>query len=68
MGTFTLSYFFRTAVLDHKALWITAPIIFYIGRCWRADGYEKAKMMKGHSKMYADRIKAVPKGEDPWNY
>lgn len=38
------------------------------GQCWEAAGYHKAQMMKGHSKMYADRIAAIPPGEDVWRY
>uniref|UniRef100_A0A914RG57 Uncharacterized protein n=1 Tax=Parascaris equorum TaxID=6256 RepID=A0A914RG57_PAREQ len=37
-------------------------------QCWEAAGYHKAQMMKGHSKMYADRIAAIPPGEDVWRY
>uniref|UniRef100_A0A915BE95 Uncharacterized protein n=2 Tax=Parascaris univalens TaxID=6257 RepID=A0A915BE95_PARUN len=68
MGTFTYTYFFRKAIWEHKYKWMAVPFIYYFGQCWEAAGYHKAQMMKGHSKMYADRIAAIPPGEDVWRY
>ncbi|VDL74346.1 unnamed protein product [Nippostrongylus brasiliensis] len=68
MGTFTIPYFLRTAIWDKKGYWIAFIPVFYFGRCWDAAGYSKVEMMKGHSKMYADRIQSLPKHADPWKY
>ncbi|CAJ0596294.1 unnamed protein product [Cylicocyclus nassatus] len=68
MGTFTLSYFVRTAIWDKKGYWLAAIPVIYFGRCWENAGYAKVEMMKGHSKMYADRIRMMPKNADPWKY
>lgn len=39
-----------------------------LGICWDRAGMAKAEMMKGHSRMYANRLAAIPKGADPWKY
>ncbi|KAK5974748.1 hypothetical protein GCK32_002986 [Trichostrongylus colubriformis] len=68
MGTFTLPYFLRGFVWDKKGYWIAAFPVYYFARCWENAGYSKVEMMKGHSKMYADRIRSLPKHADPWKY
>ncbi|VDM97636.1 unnamed protein product [Thelazia callipaeda] len=36
--------------------------------CFDRQGMYKASMMKGQSKMFADRIAEIPEGEDIWKY
>nr|CDQ06107.1 Bm6425 [Brugia malayi] len=38
------------------------------GYCFDRQGMYKASMMKGQSKMFADRIAEIPEGEDIWKY
>uniref|UniRef100_A0A1I7YNJ2 NADH-ubiquinone oxidoreductase B12 subunit n=1 Tax=Steinernema glaseri TaxID=37863 RepID=A0A1I7YNJ2_9BILA len=68
MGTFTVSYFAKKFFWERKLLCLWVPTALYFGSCWDRAGMAKAEMMKGHSRMYANRIQAVPKGEDPWKY
>ncbi|KJH45022.1 hypothetical protein DICVIV_08948 [Dictyocaulus viviparus] len=68
MGTFTFSYFFRTAIWEKRKYWLLSIPVIYFARCWENAGIAKVEMMKGRSKMYADRIRAIPKNEDPWRY
>ncbi|CAB3408627.1 unnamed protein product [Caenorhabditis bovis] len=68
MGTFTPTYFLKTAFWDKRGLWAASIAVFYFARCWENAGMNKAEMMKGQSKMYADRIKQIPFHSDPWKY
>ncbi|KAJ1358917.1 hypothetical protein KIN20_017485 [Parelaphostrongylus tenuis] len=68
MGTFTLAYFVRRVFWDRKGLWLLGIPVYHFGRCWDNAGYAKVEMMKGHSKMYADRIRSIPKHQDIWKY
>lgn len=40
----------------------------FIGYCWDEAGRYKREMMKGHSRMFAERIQAMPRNADPWTY
>ncbi|KAK0410255.1 hypothetical protein QR680_005029 [Steinernema hermaphroditum] len=68
MGTFTISYFAKKVFWEHKFLCLWVPAAYYFGTCWDRAGMHKASMMKGHSRMYADRIQAIPKNDDVWKY
>ncbi|CAI5437612.1 unnamed protein product [Caenorhabditis angaria] len=68
MGTFTTTYFLKTAFWDKRGLWLATIGVAYFARCWENAGYHKVEMMKGQSKMYADRTKQVPQQADPWKY
>ena len=68
MGTFTVTYWLRKAVWDKKHLWGASIFAGYIGVCWDRAGYTKAEMMKGHSRMFADRVKSLPPNADPWKW
>ncbi|CAG9538244.1 unnamed protein product [Cercopithifilaria johnstoni] len=60
MGTFTLKYFFKKAIWEKKTLWASAAVMAYLGYCYDRQGMYKASMMKGQSKMFADRIAEIP--------
>ncbi|CAD6190932.1 unnamed protein product [Caenorhabditis auriculariae] len=68
MGTFTFNYFLKTAFWDKKGYWAASVAIIYFSRRWEEAGYDKVEMMKGHSRMYADRIKQIPYHNDAWKY
>ncbi|KAF8384357.1 hypothetical protein PRIPAC_73499, partial [Pristionchus pacificus] len=68
MGTFTVGYFVRKAFWEKKHYWTASVAAYWIGICWDRAGMAKAEMMKGHSRMYANRLAAIPKGADPWKY
>ncbi|CAB54416.1 Complex I-B12 [Caenorhabditis elegans] len=68
MGTFTATYFLKNAFWDKRGLWTATLAVAYFARCWESAGYNKAEMMKGHSKMYADRLKQLPAHTDAWKY
>ncbi|EFO24012.1 hypothetical protein LOAG_04475 [Loa loa] len=68
MGTFTLKYFFKKAIWEKKTLWASVAVMAYLGHCFDKQGMYKASMMKGRSKMFADRIAEIPEGEDIWKY
>ena len=36
--------------------------------CYENVGIYKREMMKGHSRMYAERIKNIPPNHDPWKW
>uniref|UniRef100_A0A0R3RV95 N-acetyltransferase n=1 Tax=Elaeophora elaphi TaxID=1147741 RepID=A0A0R3RV95_9BILA len=36
--------------------------------CYDRQGMYRASMMKGQSKMFADRIAEIPEGQDIWKY
>uniref|UniRef100_A0A1I7U582 ATP synthase subunit e, mitochondrial n=1 Tax=Caenorhabditis tropicalis TaxID=1561998 RepID=A0A1I7U582_9PELO len=68
MGTFTATYFLKTAFWDKRGLWTATLAVAYFARCWENAGYHKAEMMKGQSRMYADRVKQLPQHADAWKY
>uniref|UniRef100_A0A8R1HHF9 Uncharacterized protein n=1 Tax=Caenorhabditis japonica TaxID=281687 RepID=A0A8R1HHF9_CAEJA len=68
MGTFTATYFLKNAFWDKRGLWAATIAVAYFARCWENAGYHKAEMMKGHSRMFADRAKQLPQHADLWKY
>uniref|UniRef100_A0A7E4W4H0 NADH-ubiquinone oxidoreductase B17 subunit n=1 Tax=Panagrellus redivivus TaxID=6233 RepID=A0A7E4W4H0_PANRE len=67
MGTYTLSYSAKK-LFERKRQLLLLPFVAYFGYCWDQAGVYKREMMKGHSRLFAERIAAIPKGEDPWKY
>ncbi|VDN20757.1 unnamed protein product [Gongylonema pulchrum] len=68
MGTFTVRYFFKKAIWEKKTYWAMIAVAGYLGHCLNKQGMHKASMMKGHSKMFADRVAQIPKDQDIWKY
>uniref|UniRef100_A0A0K0FME1 DUF2061 domain-containing protein n=1 Tax=Strongyloides venezuelensis TaxID=75913 RepID=A0A0K0FME1_STRVS len=68
MGTFTLSYAVKKIIVDQKSSWLAAGVVMYLGKCWENAGTHKTEMMKGHSRMFADRAATIPRHIDPWRY
>ena len=68
MGTFTVAYWARKTFWDKKHLWAGTVFAYWLGTCWDRAGIAKASMMKGHSRMFADRAAAVPAGKDVWKW
>uniref|UniRef100_A0A915PLA7 HIG1 domain-containing protein n=1 Tax=Setaria digitata TaxID=48799 RepID=A0A915PLA7_9BILA len=56
------------AIWERKTLWASAAVMAYLGYCYDQQGMYKASMMKGKSKMFADRIAEIPEGQDIWKY
>ncbi|KAE9555600.1 hypothetical protein FO519_001178 [Halicephalobus sp. NKZ332] len=67
MGTFTLSYY-ASKGWARRRQFLFVPFVMYFGYCWDEAGRYKREMMKGQSRMFADRIQNIPKYADPWNY
>ncbi|CAJ0950054.1 unnamed protein product, partial [Mesorhabditis belari] len=59
MGTFTVSYWARKFWWEQRYLWAASAVAFYYGTCWDNAGTHKASMMKGHSRMFADRRQQI---------
>uniref|UniRef100_A0A183C6N4 RIBOSOMAL_L9 domain-containing protein n=1 Tax=Globodera pallida TaxID=36090 RepID=A0A183C6N4_GLOPA len=56
MGTFTFKYFFKKTILERPWYFFPAVFtIFYLEYHYRAHGYWKTSMMKGHSKLFRER-------------
>uniref|UniRef100_A0A914Y1I5 Uncharacterized protein n=1 Tax=Panagrolaimus superbus TaxID=310955 RepID=A0A914Y1I5_9BILA len=69
MGTFTFSYLAKKIFLNDPAHYIFVPALIWFSYCWNEAGIYKRSMMKGHSKMYADRLKSIPSNHhDPWKW
>ncbi|EGT49816.1 hypothetical protein CAEBREN_10454 [Caenorhabditis brenneri] len=51
MGTFTATYFLKTAFWDKRGLWTATLAVAYFARCWENAGYHKAEMMKVSSRL-----------------
>jgi len=72
MGTFTLRYFFKQAVLSKpKTKLIGYPVAVYLACCYYGYMVEKRSMLKGQSKMFARRreeILAWDPHADIWAY
>ncbi|MCP9260667.1 hypothetical protein DINM_003889 [Dirofilaria immitis] len=58
----------RKAIWEKKTLCASMAILAYLGHCFDKQGMYKASMMKGQSKMFADRIAEIPEGQDIWKY
>uniref|UniRef100_A0A914Q260 Uncharacterized protein n=1 Tax=Panagrolaimus davidi TaxID=227884 RepID=A0A914Q260_9BILA len=68
MGTFTVSYLAKKVFLNDPAHFIFVPALAWFSYCWNEAGIYKRSMMKGHSRMYADKLKSIPAHQDPWNW
>lgn len=51
-----------------KVSFVSFSTVFILGYCWDQSAYERAKLMKGHSKLFANRISRIPKDQDVWKY
>uniref|UniRef100_A0AC34REX0 Uncharacterized protein n=1 Tax=Panagrolaimus sp. JU765 TaxID=591449 RepID=A0AC34REX0_9BILA len=67
MGTFTVSYLVKKGFERRRQLFFF-PFVAYFGYCWEEAGRYKREMMKGQSRMFSERIAAMPKDADPWKY
>ncbi|KAL3097553.1 hypothetical protein niasHS_004001 [Heterodera schachtii] len=72
MGTFTLKYFFKKAVLERPWYFFPAFItISWLEYSYYKHGQWKIGMMKGHSKMWRERREEILRWDpnaDLWKY